>query len=317
MTANNKPLSFTHSAMGTIFEIKVDLVDSAYAAAAAVQVFQLVDRLEQYLSHFIQNSDIRRISSLEIGQSTRVSLETFECLQQCREMYSLSHGVFDVTIGALYHAWLNIDKSVKHPTTEEISRAREHVGLHHLELDENNHSIAMTGGPVQLDLGGFGKGYTLDKAAELLADWDIESYMLNAGQSSLRFGAPPSDTEGWDITLSDPFHGYAEFMEMSLSHTAISGSGLQKGLHIIDPRTAQPIENRLAAWSFAPSAAFADGWSTAFMMMSMEEITAACAENTDLKAVLIMDGEKPLQERLHYFGDRQTYKSGRQYAGNG
>lgn len=308
MLPNNKPHRFTHGAMGTIFEVKIDHPDSAYAAAAAVQIFQLVDRLEQYLSHFIQNSDIRRISSLEIGQSTRVSLETFECLQQCREMYSLSHGVFDVTIGALYHAWLNNVKSIKQPTTEEISRARKHVGLHHLELDESDHSVAMTGGPVLLDLGGFGKGYALDKAAEILDDWDIESYMLNGGQSSLRFGAPPTDAEGWAITLSDPFHDYAEFSEMRLCHTAISSSGLQKGLHIIDPRSAQPVENRRAAWSFVLSAAIAEGWSTAFMMMSMEEITAACAENADLKAVLITDGEKPLQERLHYFGNWRALK---------
>jgi FAD:protein FMN transferase len=302
MPANNKPLRFTHGAMGTIFEIKIDHSDSAYASAAAVQVFQLVDRLEQYLSHYIQNSDVRRISSLEIGQSTRVSLETFECLQQCREMYSLSHGVFDVTIGALYHAWLTSAKSLKQPTVAEISRAREHIGLNHLELDEANCSVIMTGGPVQLDLGGFGKGYALDKAAELLADWDIESYMLNGGQSSLRFGTPPTDAEGWAISLSDPFHDYREFKQMQLAFTAVSGSGLQKGLHIIDPRTAQPVKNRRAAWSFAPSAAYADGWSTAFIMLSVEEIATVCAENADLRAVLLTDGEQPLQNRLFYFG---------------
>lgn len=300
MKESGVPHRFSRQAMGTIFELQLAHPDRAYAASAAVDVFRLVERLEQLLSRYIPNSDIRRISALPVGDSTRVSWETFQCLQQCRELYYRSGGVFDVTIGALYQLWLNEDKTLRQPSAEDLKEVRSRVGFEHLVLDETNFTVTMAGGPVALDLGGFGKGYALDLAAELLADWEIDAYMLNAGQSSLRFGAPSSD--GWRITLSDPFHGYQPFRELSPRHTAISGSGLQKGRHIIDPRFARPLENRRAAWSFHPSAAFVDGWSTAFMILNLKEIRAACRENAGLGAVVLFSGHEPLEERLFSIG---------------
>ena len=291
---------FSRQAMGTIFDLQLAHPDRAYAASAAVEIFRLVERVEQLLSRYIANSDIRRISALKVGESTRVSWETFQCLQQCRELYYRSGGVFDVTIGALYQLWLNEDKTLRQPSADDLKAARRRVGFEHLVLDETDFTVTMAGGPVTLDLGGFGKGFALDLAVELLADWEIDVYMLNAGQSSLRFGAPSSD--GWYITLSDPFHGYRPFRELSPQHTAISGSGLQKGRHIIDPRFARPVENRRAAWSIHPSAAFADGWSTAFMMLNLKEIRAACRENPGLGAIVLFSGHEPLEERLFSYG---------------
>ncbi len=293
---------FTHAAMGTIYEIKICHPEFKYAKAASIEAFLLLDTLEQYLSHFIANSDISRISNLKIGESTRVSYETFECLLQCVEMYGLSGGVFDVTIGALYNVWLNEDKTLREPTPEEIAQAKAHVGLHKLAFDENDFRVIMEGGPVRLDLGGFGKGYALDKMAELFLDWEIDSYVLNGGQSSMRFGLPPEGEEGWYITLSDPFNDYAMFREFYLHDISISGSGTQKGRHIIDPRTAEPVETTRATWAFSPRAAFADGLSTTYMILSPEEIQKICMAYPQFKAILLIDGEQPVQERLTYIG---------------
>ena len=293
---------FTHGAMGTIYEIKICHPDYKYAKGASIEAFRLLDTLEQYLSHYIANSDISRISNLEVGESTRVSYETFECLLQCVEMYGLSGGVFDVTIGTLYNIWLNEDKTLRNPTPAEIAQAKQHVGLHHLAFDENDFRVIMDGGPVRLDLGGFGKGYALDKMAELLHEWEIESYVLNGGQSSMRFGNPPEGEQGWYITLSDPFNEYAMFRELYLHDQSISGSGLQKGRHIIDPRTAQPIENTRATWAFSPNAAFADGLSTTFMILNRDEIEHICAAFPQFKTILIAEGDQPVDERLTFIG---------------
>lgn len=292
--------------MGTIFEIKISHDDFKYARAASIEAFRLLDQLEQYLSHYIANSDISRISNLPIGGSTQISYVTFECLLQCIELYSLSKGVFDVTIGALYHCWLNDDKSLKSPSQKDIKIAKSRVGLYHLTFDETSFRVGMNGGPVQLDLGGFGKGYALDKMAELFAEWDIDAYVLNGGQSSMLFGQPPQGELGWPITISDPFEDYRVLKELMLKNIAIGSSGLIKGRHIIDPRTATPTENTRATWAFAPSAAFADGLSTTFMILSLEEITEICKEFPEFSAILLSKSSEPLADRLVSIGSEQT-----------
>lgn len=298
---------FSHAAMGAIFEISICHADGHYVGSASVEAFRLLDQLEHGLSRFIANSDISRISSLKIGESTRVSYETFACLQLCAEMYHLSRGVFDVTIGELYDCWLNSDKSLKSPTQQQVAAARRRAGWTHLSLDEKSYRVRMEGGPVRLDLGGFGKGYALDKMAELLTDWEITSFVLNGGQSSVLFGDAPGDI-GWPITISDPFDGYRVLREFHLARIAIGGSGLGKGRHIIDPRTAQPLENERAAWALAPTAAIADGLSTTFMLLSLAEIADLCAHNPDCSAIIRQKNVEPLAERLVYIGSTQLYE---------
>lgn len=305
MTAQNVH-RFTHAAMGTIFEINICHDDHKYAQSASLEAFRLLDQLEHYLSHFIANSDISRISNLPVGGSTQVGYDTFECLLQCIELYRLSKGVFDVTIGALYHCWLHEDKSLKSPSQEDIAIAKSRVGLYHLTFDETSFRVGKTDSPVQLDLGGFGKGYALDKLAELLAEWDIDSYLLNGGQSSILFGQPPPGQAGWPITISDPFDNYHIIKELLLKNVAIGSSGLSKGRHIIDPRTALPLENTRAAWAFAPTAAFADGLSTTFMLLSQEEITVICEEFPQFGALLLVKSSEPLTHRLVSIGSAQV-----------
>ncbi|RLD10203.1 hypothetical protein DRI50_11330 [candidate division KSB1 bacterium] len=294
---------FTHAAMGTVFEIKISHDDYQYAKFASTEAFRLLDTLEQYLSRFIANSDISRISNLEIGEWTKVSVETYECLMQCVDMYRLSAGVFDVSIGALYDCWLDEKKRLKSPTPDEIAEAKEHVGLHKLSFDATQFRVGMSGGPVHLDLGGFGKGYALDKMAELLTEWELTSFVLNGGQSSMLFRQPPAGEAGWDITLSDPFNDYQPMRELRLHNVAIAGSGLQKGRHIIDPRSGEPLQNHRATWALAPTAAFADGLSTTFMILEYEKIKAICATMPQYKAIILDDGAGRLEERLQVYGD--------------
>ena len=294
---------FAHGAMGTIFEIKISRTDFEYAKFAATEAFRLLDTLEQYLSHYIANSDISRISNLHVGEWTKVSVETFECLIQCVDIYTLTGGVFDVTIGALYKTWLNENMSPKSPSRAEVNEAKKHVGLFHLAFDETQFQVGMNGGPVKLDLGGFGKGFALDKMAALLREWEIDSYLLNGGQSSMLFGKPPEGENGWNITLSDPFNDYKEFRTLWLKNIAISGSGLQKGRHIIDPRNGEPISSQCSAWALAPTAAFADGLSTAFMILDSEEIETICSNFPEFKSIILCDGDGALEERIFIRGN--------------
>jgi thiamine biosynthesis lipoprotein len=89
-----------------------------------------------------------------------------------------------------------------------------------------------------------------------------------------------------------------------LKNTALSGSGVQKGGHIIDPRTAEPVEGRRAAWSSAPDAATADALSTAFMIMGTDEIKQYCSRHPDMLAMVILeeDEQKLPRHKILRFG---------------
>jgi thiamine biosynthesis lipoprotein len=68
----------------------------------------------------------------------------------------------------------------------------------------------------------------------------------------------------------------------------LSGSGTEvKGTHILDPRTGEPAEEHLAVWVSHPSATVADALSTAFMVMSPDEVTAYTGNDTDVWALVV------------------------------
>lgn len=246
-------LRFAHQAMNTEFEIFCAYADHGYAQQAAWAAFDLLDRMENELSRFIENSDISRINSLAPGESVRVSRWTMECLQSARRAYRETAGAFDIALGS---------------------------GLESLQLALRESTVRATGNNVRLDLGGIGKGYAVDRMAEVLGEWDIHRALIHGGGSSVLALDAPEGLDGWPLTLGPCGAVAAE-------RRVFSASGIRKGDHILDPRTGQPIRNREAVWVSAPSdGAMAEAFSTAFMILPMPEIQAICARNPGMEAWL-------------------------------
>jgi len=265
--------------MATVYEVYAVHPDEQYAAQAAQAAFDLVDRLERELSRFQPNSDITRINQLAAGAHTRVTPTTLECLVIARHMFELTGGVFDVSIG---------------------------TGLPSLEIDPDELVVRASTSGVQIDLGGIGKGYAVDLVAELLEDWDLERSLVHGGFSSLLALEPPAGIGGWPLTLSDPRDSSRVLARLSVSQTALGASGVRKKDHIVDPRSGEPVRGRLASWVAVPrpregeqgegprlaSAAVADALTTAFMMMSVEEIDELCARTPGVEAWLLPDDDE-------------------------
>lgn len=279
--------------MATTFEILIHHEDATYAQQAAWEAFRLLDQLEQELSRFIENSDISRINNLPARQPLPLGLATFECLHQCAELSDATGGAFDITIGPLLDCWLNEDKTGRIPSDEELEQARQRTGTHLYQLDTSEHTVELLASPVHIDLGGFGKGYAVDRLAELLREWSIEVALIHGGSSSvLALGAPPG-TAGWPLTLSHPANRQATLAHLHLRDRALSGSGLEQGPHIIDARSGRPVEGVTAAWTSAPTAAIADALSTAFMVMAPAEVDAYCQGHADSMALLVLEASTP------------------------
>ncbi|UCF42530.1 MAG: FAD:protein FMN transferase [Planctomycetota bacterium] len=282
---------FSHEAMATTFEIFTLHSDSRYTEQAAWAAFDELDRLEAELSRFVENSDISQINNLTTNQSLTVGPDTFECLELCIRLYAETKGAFDITIGYLMDCWLDEGKTLRNPSDEQLDSARRCTGMGLLELDGAAVAVRLLGEAVKIDLGGVGKGYAVDKMAELLSEWGVDTALIHAGYSSvLALGSPPH-AKGWPVTMSNPADRRQTLALLYLCDRALGGSGLQKGRHIIDPRAARPVDDNLAAWACAGDAATADALSTAFMVMSADEVKQHCLGHSDTLAMVITEGQ--------------------------
>ncbi len=269
--------------MATRFEALVIHSDHHYARQAIEAAFAEVDRLEQLLSRYIETSDIARINQIQLGQSTPIGIETYACLAECQQLFNETNGAFDIGAGTLIDVWK--DQSNTHEKSNFVES-----GITNLTLTSPPPTAAIENKSITIDLGGYGKGYALDCMAELLREWDIDCALLHSGMSTALALGPPPDEAGWPITISHP-QTQTIFKTLSLSNSALSGSGLQKGQHIIDPRTGRPAEYTQSAWALASSAARSDALSTAFMVMKRDEAEALIEKQTGQQgAVLVSDG---------------------------
>ena len=245
---------FNHRAMATYFQVRIAGGETEYAAQAAQAGFGLADELESSLSRFRQNSEISRIAQLVPGEKIRLSEPVFACLEIARRMEQATLGAFSISAAAL----------ASQPVLPRWS------------LIADEFAIRCETGRLEFDLGAIGKGFALDRMGDLLREWDCPSFLIVAGGSSILAGNPPQGTGGWLCGT-----GNDELQPRKLlSNTSMSGSGQGiKGLHIIDPRTGQPVSRRPNVWAVAPLAAESDALSTACMVLNRSEIAGLLSKN--------------------------------------
>lgn len=291
---------FAHQAMATTFEVIVQHEERAYAQQAAQAAFEEVDRIEGHLSRFLETSDVTRINHLPAGEPVQLSLDAFECLKISARVHAETDGAFDVTVGFLVDCWLDKERKVpRTPSPEELQFAHAHTGMDLILLDEPTYAAALLVSPVRVDLGGVGKGYAVDRMAALLREWSIDRALIHGGFSSVLALDAPQEMAGWPVTLSHPKDRRRTLARLQLAGTSVSGSGVEKGRHIIDPRTGAPAAGRIATWSMTPDAARADALSTAFMVMNPDEVRQYCVAHPGIRALLITpSGEPGSPERI-------------------
>jgi len=307
--AIKKSHRFSYEAMGTVFEIIILHEDKEYSRQAAFAAFDELVRIEQQLSRFIENSDVSLINNLDANKSLVLGPDAFDCIKLSLEISESTFGAFDITTGLLYTLWLDKDKKLLTPSEDELNFAREHTGSDLLKLNEPEHSIELAVSPVMIDPGGIGKGYALDVMGGLLKEWSIDRALLHGGFSSVLALDAPEDTKGWPVTFSQPGNIQKTIARVDLANCALSASGTRKGAHIIDPRTAKPITDQTAVWVLCPDAATADALSTAFMLITDEQIEKYCSEFDQTKALKLSE-TSPKAPNIKYFGNWEKDVSG-------
>lgn len=285
--AADRPHRFSHEAMATVFEVLIYGRQAEYAQQAAWAAFDEVDRLEAELSRFRPGSDIRRINGSAAGGLLRVSLGTYECLQVAAQVHAETDGAFDVTVGSLMALWQRAaEAGGEPPSDEELAAARARTGMDLVAINADEPAVGLRVEGVQIDLGGIGKGFAVDRILDVMREWEIGVALAHGGLSTVRaIGAPPGKT-GWRVTLGDLEDGSADLGAVRLSDRSVSASGIAHKRHIMDPRSGRPVEGKLGAWALCESAAVADALSTAFTVMSVDEVRAYTQRHPEVSAIL-------------------------------
>jgi thiamine biosynthesis lipoprotein len=211
--------------MGCTCTVRACGADAPARREAVAAALDEVDRLDRLMSHYRPESPLSRVNR-EAGKGpVAVDPELFALIAESLRWSRESDGAFDVTVGPLMKAWGFFQDEGRVPSAGELAAAREAVGFRHVVLDEEARTVRFDRPGVELDLGGIGKGYALDRVVALLRAHGVASALVNLGGSSVYgLGAPPGK-EAWEVGVQDPTAPARTALTVRLRDRALSVSG--------------------------------------------------------------------------------------------
>ena len=268
-------------AMGSTFSIVLYGHDRSRVEEAVRSAFDEIGRIEGMLSAYRPGSELSEVNRLAGRQAVRVSSEFFRLLTACLENSRQTEGAFDITVGPLLKAWgFFRDKGGRLPEEEELAAALARVGYRHVRLDPRAQTVQFDNAGVEINAGGIGKGYAVDRAVEILKASGFDTALVaGAGSSICGLGAPPSEPKGWRIDIPDPKNPRRPAGTVFLRDMSISTSGnYEKSFwaggriysHIIDPRTGIPAAGVALVSVVAPRALDSEAWTKPCFILGRE-----------------------------------------------
>lgn len=286
-------------AMATTFEVAIPY-GTPDAVDAATDALDLIGELEDQLTVFSTDSEISRLNAAAAAGPVVVEDRLFDLLAACATLTAETAGAFDVATGSLVKAWGFYTRQGRLPDPRERSGAMARAGMRHVVLDPAARSVKFRRAGLEINLGGVGKGYALDRAAALLREkWGVGSALLHGGGSSVvAVGHPPGDPAGWPVAVRHPGDDARTLGTVRLRDAGLGTSAAtfqyfvyndKKYGHLLDPRTGWPAEGTAAASVVAPTGAAADALSTAFFVLGAEKTAAYCGPRPELAALVLPD----------------------------
>jgi len=262
-------------AMATTFSIVLYGDDRGQMEKAADAAFDEVHRLDRLLSNYTPDSEWSEVNRTAGVRPVRVSTELFQLLSNCLKYSRQSGGAFDITVGPLMKVWGFYKGDGALPRPVDVTDALTRVGHRHVRLDAAAQTIQFDRLGVELDPGGIGKGYAVDRMVEVLRQSGIHTALVSAGSSIYGSGAPPDEPAGWRITIRAPDDPNKSAADVFLKDMSLSTSGSYEKFfwadgrpyaHIIDPRTGYPARGTASVSVMAPRTIDSEVWAKPFFI---------------------------------------------------
>jgi thiamine biosynthesis lipoprotein len=292
-------LRASRRAMATTFEVALPY-GTPDALPAAEAALDLIGDIESWMTVYDDESEVSVVNRTAVEGPVGVSEPLFELLSFCTGLSADTHGAFDPAAGAMIKCWGFYRREGRLPTSKERAAAMAASGMKHVVLDVANRTVRFLRPGLELNFGGVGKGFALDRAVELLRDqWGISSALVHGGGSSVRaIGTPPNDARGWRVGLRHPHETMSSLGEVRLTGNGLGTSAAtfqffvyngKKYGHVLDPRSGQPAEGTASASVIAPTAAEADALSTAAFVLGADAFTAYRTPRPEIDAVILSE----------------------------
>jgi thiamine biosynthesis lipoprotein len=231
--------------MASPCEVLVDTDDDAEAFAAVASAREEASRIERKFSRYRTDNIVHAINHAE-GRPVAVDEETAGLLDYAATCHEISDGRFDITSGGLRRTW-TFDGREHVPDPVAIAAALALVGWSRATWRER--TLTLPAG-MEVDLGGIGKEYAVDRASTRVAEVTDAACLVNFG-GDLRASGPRRGGRPWLVGVEDPAApgaGPERRLELARGALATSGdarrflfvNGRRLG-HILDPRTGWPV----------------------------------------------------------------------------
>lgn len=321
-SCSREPLYHSQSyVFGTLVDVSIYGEEEERARNIAGEIQQDFQRWHNQFHAWQPDSEISRLNTaFAQGEAADVSPELAGIIEDATRWYERSDGLFNPAIGGLVKAW-GFQADEFRPVRVDADKIAALI-----EADPRMTDITVNDGrafsknpAVRLDLGGYAKGYALDRAVQHLRKEGVNNALVNIGGNIIALGrhgdkpwrvgiqhprkpgpiATLDLEDGWAIGTSGDYQRYFE----------LDG---RRYCHIIDPWTGYPVQNMQAVTVLIPPA----GNSGIISDVASKPIFIASADNRQaaIKAmgidnVMMIDGSgrtsvsKPMAGRIRWVGN--------------
>jgi len=263
-------------AMGSTYTVELYGYDRVKMEAAADAALEEARRLDELLSNYKPESEWSQVNRLAAERPLRISPELFQLLSACVEYSRRSEGAFDISVGPLMKVW-GFYKGTGHlPHRAEVAAAMAKVGYRHIHLDAAAGTVWFDRPGVELDPGGIGKGYAVDRMVDILKQDGVTTALVaGSGSSIYGLGAPPGQPQGWPVEIKDPWDTRKTVAQVFLKDMSMSTSGSYEKFfraegriyaHIMDPRTGFPAQGSVAVSVVTPRTIDSEAWAKPYFV---------------------------------------------------
>lgn len=260
-------------ALGGPGEIQLAAPDEATAQAWFRLALDEIDRIEIKYSRYREGSLISRINAAAGGAPVPIDGETRALLEVADALYHQSDGRFDLSSGVWRRLWNFRDPQALLPTDEQRAAMAPLVGWPMVERTRSQVRLPKAG--MELDFGGIGKEYAVDRCAALLMEAGASHALINLAGDLRAIGSKP-DGRPWQVGIQHPEVAGAVMAELPLQDGALATSGDYERCiwrdgrrygHLLNARTGWPVQYWRSISVRAPSALLAGGLCTMAMLM--------------------------------------------------